>query len=309
MISPVFCKILVEVAYSGNITAAAEKMNYSQGALSHAIKRTEEEIGFKIFKRSKYGVTVTAEGMALVPLAKKIVEYSEKFDETVASLQGLDYGHIKIGTYATMSMQFLPEVLKRFTEAYPGIQVELIEGSANEISTWLNEQLIDIALTSIKKSDTFEKIYLFDEALWALFPPDIVPPLNSDNTFNIIDFKGYNFITPMMDKRIDPDMLPAIEAIPSHMRMHVSSCDFISIMCLIRSRLGVSLLPSLVTSDYRDKLHTYYTEPQFYRSLGLGVRSLDESSMAAKKFIEYIKAYTENIFIPSNKENGIRIHI
>ena len=287
MISPVFCKILVEVAYSGNITAAAEKMNYSQGALSHAIKRTEEEIGFKIFKRSKYGVTVTAEGMALVPLAKKIVEYSEKFDETVASLQGLDYGHIKIGTYATMSMQFLPEVLKRFTEAYPGIQVELIEGSANEISTWLNEQLIDIALTSIKKSDTFEKIYLFDEALWALFPPDIVPPLNSDNTFNIIDFKGYNFITPMMDKRIDPDMLPAIEAIPSHMRMHVSSCDFISIMCLIRSRLGVSLLPSLVTSDYRDKLHTYYTEPQFYRSLGLGVRSLDESSMAAKKFIEY----------------------
>ena len=306
MISPLFCKILTEVAYCGNISAAAEKMNYSQGALSHAIKRTEEEVGFKIFTRSKYGVSLTTEGSALLPIAKKIVEYSDKMDETVASLHGLSFGKIKIGTYATMSMHFLPGFLKNFTSTYPGIKIELIEGTANEISNWLNDQVIDIALTSIQKSDSFYKIPLFKEPLVAVFSNETTPPLDFDNKFNIENFSKFNFITPMMDKRIDPEMLPAIESALHDRRIHVSSCDFISIMCLIKKQLGVSLLPFLVTSDHINDIKIVMTEPQYYRTIGLGIRNFEECSLASKKFIEALKEYTHS-FINEYPEQLLNI--
>lgn len=309
MFSPLQCKIFLEVAYTNNISSAAEKMDYTQGAISHAIKRMEDEAGLPLFKRSKYGVTLTDEGNAILPLAKKIVEYSDKLDEQIASLRGLDSGHIRLGTYATLSMQFLPRVLKEFTEVYPGIQVELVEGSANEIETWLNEQYIDLALTSIQKNDTFEKICLFDEPMVAIFPKNAEQPtLTPDGSLKITNLKNYHFITPMMDKRIDPDILQTIQSIPSLMKMHVSSCDFISIMCLIREKMGISILPRLVTNDYRNDLNIYNLKPEYARTVGLGIRKMDELSLASRKFIEYICNYTTHVFIPANADIGIHAH-
>ncbi len=309
MLSSFFYSAFVEIADSDNISLAAEKLNYSQSGLSHAINRAESEFGFRLFKRTKYGVELTEEGNTLLPFARQVVFSMRKMDEIIASIQGLSLGHIKVGVYASISMNFLPTLLYRFMRENPGIQVELVEGTAHQIQQWIGDRYIDLALTSISSTDSFEKVPLFDDPLLAVFPKGIIPKLNADGRFPIEDFNNYNFIMPMMDKRIDFDIEQVIQERKLDLKMQVSSLDFITIMCMIREGLGVSLLPRLITFDYTDKLDFYETTPQAYRTLGIEFKSRDDISMATQKFIEYIKNYTVSTFMPSTLQHGFRLRL
>ena len=73
-----FLKILVEISKYNNITKAANTLDYTQSGLSHTLNRVENEMGFKLFLRSKKGVTLTKEGAAILPIAKEIVTSMEK---------------------------------------------------------------------------------------------------------------------------------------------------------------------------------------------------------------------------------------
>ena len=118
------------------------------------------------------------------------------------------------------------------------------------------------------------------------------------------DLKKYKFILGMMEQRPDPDIEKALGASMPSLKTNVSSLDFISIMCMVRSGLGISVLPRMITLDYIGKLDFYPVSPDARRTLGMELKSLEDASAATQKFVEYVKRYTLEKFLPAHEQYG-----
>lgn len=92
-------RVFVMVADNRSITKTAEKLNYTQSAISHIIKNLEDEIGVQLIIRSKYGIHLTPQGEDLLPIARQIVKHENIFDQQAAMLRSFKRGTIRVGSF------------------------------------------------------------------------------------------------------------------------------------------------------------------------------------------------------------------
>ena len=116
------------IAEEKNLTRAAQKNGYTQSAASHMLRNIETELGFSLFSRSQRGLALTRNGEALLSPIRRTLAAAEYFDQTAASIRGVQTGHIRIGAYLSASVQWLPPALKKFLTDYPDMTVEVLEG-------------------------------------------------------------------------------------------------------------------------------------------------------------------------------------
>ncbi len=280
-----FSKIFIEIASCSNITKAAENLGYTQSGLSHTLNRAEDELGFKLFYRAKSGVTLTPEGRILLPAAKELERSVEKLYETISSIQGITKGLVTIGTFQSISINMLSPVLKAFQQDYPQIKIDLKEGSIEEIHDWILDHTVDLGLTSLQENDEFDYIPIHKDPMVGVVPYGY--DLKNKNYIDVSEFENQPFIMPSMDKQNDSDVDKVLKKAGIEANVTFSSKDDIAIMSMVENGLGVSILPELITLRHFQKVHVLPLNPPFYRTLGIGLFSLENASPAAAKFIEY----------------------
>ena len=111
----------VTAASLGNFTKTAEKLNYTQSAISRMISDLESEWHMSLLERRKTGVSLTSDGLKLLPYAKELCEKQKALQMQVDALSGLESGMVRIGTFSSVATHRLPEILKIFGESYPNI--------------------------------------------------------------------------------------------------------------------------------------------------------------------------------------------
>ncbi len=280
-----FSRIFIEIASCSNITKAAENLGYTQSGLSHTLNRAEDELGFRLFYRAKSGVTLTPEGRILLPAAKELDRSMEKLYETISSIQGITKGLVTIGTFQSISINMLSPVLKAFQQDYPQIKIDLKEGSIEEIHDWILDHTVDLGLTSLQENDEFDYIPLHKDPMVAVVPQWY--DLKNKNYIDIDEFENQPFIMASMDKQNDCDVDKVLKKAGIEVNVTFSSKDDIAIMSMVENGLGVSILPELITLRHFQNVHVLPLNPPFYRTLGIGLFSLENASPAAAKFIEY----------------------
>ena len=127
-----------------NFTQAAEKCFVTQPTLSRKIAVLENELGVRLFVRSRKSVVLTAEGSALVEHARRIVsEYEEILSITDPYRRGIG-GSLKIGysSYPFM-LNIYVEVEERIKQRYPEIRTQITYGEFSENLEMLREDQID----------------------------------------------------------------------------------------------------------------------------------------------------------------------
>lgn len=112
-------KTAVEI---GSITQAAEHMGYSQPGLTGMLKRLEQEIGYPLLLRGSGGVRLTDEGRALMPYIERILRESDTFEHAVRALRPAQQDELRIGSYTSISKNWLPQVIRGFSRKYPGVR-------------------------------------------------------------------------------------------------------------------------------------------------------------------------------------------
>ncbi|MDD5832708.1 MAG: LysR family transcriptional regulator [Clostridiales bacterium] len=304
MLSNNFFKIFVTVAATENISLAASLLHYTQGAVSHSISRAEAELGFPLFQRTQKGVVITEDGRSLLPYAKRIVDNLDQADSAIAAIHGLNYGHIKVGTYASISQHFLPELIVDFSSDYPGITIEIVESFYHNLIAMCMDRTIDIAFTTYMNNPDFDQLPLFEDPFVAIFKKGTPVKLDKNGLFHLSELSELNFIMPMEGSKLDPDFRECFGKNLPQFNTHISSLDYISIMCMVKAGLGCSMLPRLITPDYENFLDIYPVYPHKSRVLCMAVRSLSTTSISTLKFIEYTKKYVNERFLPDQKKRG-----
>lgn len=157
-------RVFNEVANSGNITAAAERLHISQPAVSKSIKSLEEQLGGALFVRTKKGVILTEEGRELHRYIKTAIDYIRNAEHKFTDMVNLDSGLIRIGISRTLMKLYLLPFLEQFRKEYPNIKIEIYTNKASELVPLLRNGLIDfiIANMPMKNFKDLEVINVMD---------------------------------------------------------------------------------------------------------------------------------------------------
>ena len=130
------CQLLSIVAQLGTFAAAAERLHITPSAVSHAVSGVEAECGFPLFTRTKSGVTLTAAAEKLMPAIQQILASSESLDQSIAQINGMHKGALRLGVFNSACVTWLPKIVPGFRAAFPGIDVQIYQGSYDDITGW-----------------------------------------------------------------------------------------------------------------------------------------------------------------------------
>lgn len=140
-------KSLVTIYEYGSFTKAAEKLYISQPAISVHIKSLENELKFKIFKRSTKGINLTAKGYELYEFAVRVLAVEESF---LKKVNIDDDNFLKIGASSIPSAYLLPEIIKNFKEKNETVRFNITQGDSRDIINLLNEDIIDVGFIGME---------------------------------------------------------------------------------------------------------------------------------------------------------------
>ena len=100
-------EIFDAVARQGSFNKAAQQLHLTPSAISHAIAVMEEELGFALFNRGKNGVSMTSYGASLYPSIRDVLNSDEALKQSIARLNGLEKGKVKLGLAAARAAEKL----------------------------------------------------------------------------------------------------------------------------------------------------------------------------------------------------------
>jgi LysR family cys regulon transcriptional activator len=143
-------KYLLAIADNGlNITAAAEKLFTSQPGVSKQLKLLEEELGLQLFVRKGKSLGgVTAAGEQVIERARFIMAETENIRSLAASYFQEEEGTLSIATTHTQARYVLPEVVRQFRKRYPRVNLNLHQGTSEQIADMVNANDTDFAIAT-----------------------------------------------------------------------------------------------------------------------------------------------------------------
>jgi len=143
---PEMLKSFIAIADSGSFSRAARQVHRTQSAVSMQIKKLEELVGKALFLRNGRANQLTHEGELLLDYARRIIQLN---NESLALLQRPELaGTVRIGLPDDYAARFLPEILANFSRTYPQVQVEVSCQPSSRLTVLIEEDKLDLALTS-----------------------------------------------------------------------------------------------------------------------------------------------------------------
>ena len=134
-----------EIADTGQLTRAAEKLHVSQPALSAQLKALEEELDFALFDRTPNGMVLTTAGRRLLADAEKVLAAAHRMQLHAKSLKGATIGKARIGTLSDPQFIRVGEFMNLATTRYPMIDIELHQGVTGEVLQRVRDGELDAA--------------------------------------------------------------------------------------------------------------------------------------------------------------------
>lgn len=163
----------LKIVELSSITAASERLNIAQPALSRQVKSLEQELGVLLLRRHGRGVVPTEEGMRLVARAKLILE---DFDNLHAEVTGNTMslsGTVTLGLPPTVAEVLATHLLIRTIEIYPDVKLKIVSGFSGHVQDWLSRGKIDLGVAyEGQKSKSIKARPIIQEQLFLIQSAD-----------------------------------------------------------------------------------------------------------------------------------------
>ena len=148
-----YYRVFYETARYGSFSLAAEKLFISQSAISQCIHQLEDDLGTKLFHRSRRGVSLTQEGKMLFPKVENALASITQGETLLAQFQHLHAGSLKIAAGDTVTAHYLLPYLEEFHTRVPEIRIEMANSYSSNLISYVKEGKSELAFVNLPIED------------------------------------------------------------------------------------------------------------------------------------------------------------
>ncbi|WP_246104920.1 LysR substrate-binding domain-containing protein [Rhodoligotrophos appendicifer] len=239
------------VMETGSVTRAATTLHVSQPAVSKLLAALARECGFDLFRRRSNRLFPTSEAMALFGEVERVFVGVEKVSRFAGDIRDMRFGQLSIASFPAITTRFLPKIIVRFRETYPGTAVSLVSRSSRALVDWIAAQRADIGigLMTVEVADIeFQPLGSFDGV--CVLPPG--HPLTAKDVVHVHDLDGVPFIEIGADDRSRARVDRAFEGVRIHRNNIIEAQQSEAACAFVAAGAGVSVVEPFSASGFRD---------------------------------------------------------
>ena len=268
------------VAQEGSFNRAAEILSRTQPAITLAVKQLEEYIDLKLIERTTRNVSTTVEGENFLPIAERLVR---DFDSAIYDLRATSerrIGHVSMAVVPSVATNLLPEIIKTFSAEFPGINLHLDDDSSRGVQHRVERNEVDFGIGSIwKPNKVLEFTPLFADKLQLICHRDH----KLAKTTKPVRWDQLDSVT-FLDTGVTRTLRTRQDAGESRFDFP----NITTLVAMLRSNLGVSILPSLAIPTSTSELVSRPLVPPESRNIYLITRKGWTLSPAAEAMMDTI---------------------
>ncbi len=260
-------EVLVTFARTGNVTAAAEELHFSQPTVSHHLHKLEAETGAQLVRRVGRGLILTPAGERLAERGEEILGLVARAERELQAAVSLETGTVRLAIFPSAVATLGPRIVEETHRRHPGLQLEVTEAEPPQAERMVLAQEADLALAFTYPSETGSEAVNSEvlglDPLYLVSPP--ADAVGAKATW------GAHGRLPKSEKMISLDDLGAFAKDPwmagcERCRGYlVSTCgaagftpgiafasdDYVAIQSMVAVGQGVTLLPRLALQAHR----------------------------------------------------------
>lgn len=244
-----------EVVRSGfNVSTAAETLHTAQPGVSNQIQLLEQELGVQIFERKGKRLTgLTRPGQVIVEMIDRVLRESDNIKRAGAEFSSEGNGTLSIATTHTQARYALPPVIKRFTERFPAVRLDIHQGNPTQVSEMAAAGVVDIAIAT-EAIDLFPQLVMLPCYEWnrcVIAPPG--HPILNEQPLTLEAIAQYPIVTYDFAFAGRSKINKAFEAQGLQPNVVLTAIDSDVIKTYVELGLGIGVLAKMAFDPERDR--------------------------------------------------------
>lgn len=279
----------VTVAELQNFTSAAHKLHISQPAISKAIHKLEEELGFQLLDRTQKKILLTEEGSVFLDLAKDILARMAAAFNTMAQYKNLTRGTFRIAVPPLLGAYVFPQLFADFKKSYPALAMSVFEDGSSTAVDLVQQEEVHVGLVILPSNLTELHSHLItSQEIVVCLPTD--HPLSRQSFLTFEQLKDEPIILYNEGFVLRKIILDEYEKYNLTPRVVLSTNQFQTIKALVAKGVGISFLPknSIKVVNHVAKIPLH---PHLFLDMGLIWKPNKILPLACRAFIDFVKEF------------------
>jgi len=240
-------RYFVAVAEELHFGRAAERLHLSQPPLSQQIRRLEEILGYPLFARTSRSVKLTSAGEILLERARRTLRNVQRDVSEIRSVGEGEVGSLNVGFVGSAMLTTLPEIFRKYREAYPRVHLRLYESFTSEVVKGLENGTLDAGI--LRDSDVLDTLHvtpLFSEPYVAVLPATHQCAKQKSISPGMLRDEPFVYYPRSAGARAFEKPLTLFEEHGFRPHIVQEASHWLSILRLVGAGLGVSVAPACV---------------------------------------------------------------
>lgn len=271
-----------------SVSGAAAALGISQSALTQLLGALEKEFGFRLLVRNKGGVRLTPEGKRVYAAVQQVAEADARLHRLVDEMRESGGNTIKIATFKSVAVNWLPAMMKEFQMLHPEAQFRLFDGAYAEVDAYVRSGTVDFGFVSLPCPLECEIFPVKEDRLLAVLP--VGHPMAEHASVPVEQF-GKEPVVSLVDST-NQDALRVLDAAGVAPDIRFQTADDYAMISMVESGLGICIAHELVLQSDNHNVAVRELEPPARRTIAIAIPDYKAAKPLVQAFIRFVQAWT-----------------
>ena len=251
-------KYVMVLAEKGSFSRAADELNVSQPSLSQYVRRIEQDLGVILFDRAGGDVRLTDAGRVYINAGKTILDTERQMHNQFSDLSSYKTGTLTVGIAPTRCQYLMPEIVKRFSEKYPGMHLVIEERFLGNLIEDAEHGAFDMCVATLPVDENkFEYELMMQEEVILAVPKVSAVNVSLQNkqkqdeahTFPVVDIRsidGADYVSLTETQPTQILMNGFCKEYELTVRTAVRCMSIETQFSMVKAGIGLALIPSSI---------------------------------------------------------------